>query len=183
MYADKGKSITSIKGKVFDEKNRSLSGVVVHCDDLSTATLFDGTFKFESITKGSHIVNAVLEGYKEKNEKIDLEEGDTKEIELHLERSNGTSKIWGSVLDAETAEPINQGGKIFLFLTPYNLSKSIDPVTGHYEFLNLPQGIYKIGTSILEYKDETRSATLGDEEEKRVDIYCSKREDIEPPWG
>jgi hypothetical protein len=183
MCDNNEKSSTSIKGKLFDENNRGLGGVSIQCDALSTATLFDGSFKFDSVGQGTHIVSVVLEGYAEECEKVNLDEGETKNIEFHLEKINGDSKIWGYVLDAETSTPISQGGKIFLFLYPYNISRSINPATGYYEFLNLTQGTYKLGTSILEYKDETQSVTLGNEDTKRVDFYCSKREDAEPPWG
>ncbi len=183
MVETQDKLLSSIKGKVFDERHRRVGGAVVQCDEFVKSTLFDGSYNFDSLEIGSHILKVKVEGYKTINKEVEVGEGELQEIDFSLDPETGELKIFGYVFDSKTSKPIKEGGRIHMFKSTYNTSVSINPLTGYYEFIDLPAGTYRIGTSILDYRDEEKIVTVQEGEERSENFICVKRDDLEPPWG
>lgn len=121
------------------------------------------------------MLSVQLEGYGVVEKRIETGEDEVLKIDLQLTPQTGKGKIYGYIFDAETAEHIKEGEVVFIVRHTSNLSTSLDPRTGYYEFNNLPAGNYKIGISTLNYRDEIKFINIKDAEEKREDFYCIKK--------
>ncbi|MBS7652518.1 MAG: carboxypeptidase regulatory-like domain-containing protein [Candidatus Bathyarchaeia archaeon] len=172
-----------ITGRVFDEEGRPIAGVTVTCDGEETKTLFDGSYKFDGLPIGHHIVEVAVERYKTQKHHIEiLREEETVVLDFHLEPREGDSKIFGYVLDGSTWEPIKTGGSVYMSHPSLNRYTPINPFDGYYEFTHLPPGQYTLWVSLVEYEDEMKIVEVRNGEEKREDfIINKKREEI--PWG
>lgn len=177
------KLLTSIRGRVHNELGNPIGGINLSLNNIETKTLFDGTYSFIGLSSGAHIIRIVVNGYITINKRIELNENESASVDLYLEKALGNSKIYGYVIDDEKKIPINQGGSIYLALPMYNLRKNIDPTTGYFEFLNLPEGTYNIWTSILEFEENKKTITIGENVEKEIDFYIKKKKETEPLWG
>lgn len=177
------KRTTKITGHVIDEKGRPIAGAKVVCSGMESLTLFDGTFKFEDLSPGLHIVEIRVEGYGKQQKQIDAEEGSVVSVGFQVEPETGNGRIYGYVLDDKTGEPITHGGSVHMFRPTSNRKASIDPDTGFYELINLSPGTYATWTSVLDYEEQKKTVTLEEGEEKRQDFLISKKEEEEVPWG
>ena len=173
---------TRITGHIIDEKGRAVGGATVTCNGAETKTLFDGSYKFEDLEPGSHIVEIALEGYRRQRSQIETEEGGEAVLDFHLEPEEGDAKIYGYVLDEVTSEPVKMGGSVYMYRSTSNRNIPIDPRTGYFELAHLPSGTYTIWTSILEYEDKKKTVVVKEGEERRENFLIRKAE-IEPPLG
>ena len=180
---DEVNSKSRIAGRVLEENGRPAVGATITCDGLETKTLFDGSFMFEELEAGSHVVDIFLEGYTRQARNIEVKEGEEVEVEIHLGPELGDAKIYGYVIDEETREPLKEGGSVYMFRPTSNKNSPIDPDTGYYEFAELPPGNYTIWTSILDHEEQNRSVALQDGELRREDFLVKKKEEEEVPWG
>lgn len=171
-----------ITGNVIDEKGRPVGGATVLCEGAEARTLFDGSYRFEDLAPGPHIVEIAMEGYKRQRTRIEVEEGEETVINFHLEPEAGGAKIYGYILDEVTGEPVRTGGSVYMYRPTCNRNTPIDPETGYFEFAHLPPGTYTLWTSILEYEDEKKTVTVKEGEERR-DNFNIRKADIEPPLG
>jgi len=180
---DEMEEVTKITGRVFDEKERPIAGVIVTCDGSETRTLFDGSYKFENLDSGEHTIEIGLEGYRRQIEQVETEEGEETVVDFHLKPELGGAKILGYIIDEVSGEPVKTGGSVYMLRPKSNRNVPIDPTTGYFEFNHLPPGTYTIWTSILEFEDEKRTITVQGSEEERVDLLIKKKEEREVPWG
>ncbi len=179
---DETEEVTKITGRVFDEKERPIAGVIVACDGSETRTLFDGSYKFENLDLGKHTIEIGLEGYQRQIEQIETEEGGEAVVDFHIEPEKGDTRIFGYVLEKETGEPIKTGGSVYMIRPTFNRNMPFDPETGYFEFADLPPGTYVLWTSVLEYDDEKKIVTVEEGEDRREDFFIRKGF-IEPPLG
>ena len=173
---------TRIVGYVIDEKGRPIGGAKVSCNGKETRTLFDGSYSFEELAPVPYIVEIALDGYVIQRRQIDTKEGEDAILDFNLEPETGNAMIFGYVLEEETGEPIGFGGSLYMIWPTYNRIVSIDPKTGYFEFTHLPQGVYTIWTSVLEYEDVKKTVIVKEGEDRREDFLIRKAE-IEPPLG
>jgi len=173
---------TRITGQVIDERGRPVGGATVACNGAKTKTLFNGTYKFDDLEPGPHVVEIALEGYRSQSRQVDTEEGGESIIDFHLETETGDTRIYGYVLEEETGEPIRTGGSVYMFRLTFNRNVPFDPETGFFEFADLPPGTYSLWTSVLEYDDEKKTVTVEEGEDRREDFFI-RRGFIEPPLG
>ncbi len=182
MDENASKNDLRLKGAVVDQKGRGVSGAEVFLDGEQTRTLFDGSFVFEKLVSGSYELRLKLDGYKEQNQIILLEQQDVN-IEIMMEPQFGTGKIMGYVVSQESGLPPSEGGTVLIIMPTNNKYVRINPEDGYYEFNNLAAGLYTITTSILEYEEEKEECHLAEGEEKRIDFMIKKEEEDEVPWG
>jgi len=182
MSEEEAEVQATIIGNVKNEKGRPVGGATITCNGEEARTLFDGTFIFKDLDPGGHTVMTTQEGYKSQRIKVEVGEGEEAILELTLEPEGGVSKISGYVLDDVTGEPVKAGGNIVMYRLTSNRNMSIDPMTGYYEFTDLPSGTYTIWTAILDYEDERKTVIVREGEEHRED-FTVRKADLEPPLG
>jgi hypothetical protein len=170
-----------ISGRVFEE-GRPVGGATVYCDGRETKTLFDGSYKFEGLSSGTHVITVVLEGYKTQKQIVELVREKDVKLDFHLESKRGDGKIYGYIFDEFNKEPVKTGGSVYVYRPTLNRYTSVDPISGYYEFTDLPPGLYKLWISALGYEDEMKIVAIQEGEEKRVDFIIKKRSE-EIPWG
>lgn len=173
----------SITGTVFDDRGSKLGGAIVTCNGMTTRTLFDGSYRFHSLPDGTHIVETHADGFVPGSQEIVVKKGAKAAADFRLQADTGNAAICGHVIDRESGEPIPRGGAVFMVRHISNEYASIDPMTGYFEFTNLPPGEYFIWTSVLEYQEENRSILLGRDEIHREDLHLEKVKRKEAPWG
>lgn len=173
---------TKISGCVRSTDGAMLQGAKVECHGMETRTLADGSFVFREISPGRQKVKVSLQGFKPTSKTVSIREGEEAVLDFQLSNAIGTAKIHGQVYDAESKKNIGQGGTVILILPTANKYRNIDK-DGYYEFENLPEGTYKIVTSILGYEDCEAIVTVADGETKMHNFVCKTRKTDEPPWG
>lgn len=171
-----------VGGRVLCEKGQYVGGATILCEGAETKTLFDGSYTFDGLALGPHIVEIAMEGYKIQKIRIEMEEREEAVINFHLELEVGDAKISGYVLDEVTREPARTSGSVYMYRPTCNRNTPIDPETGYFEFTHLPPGTYTLWTSNLEYNDEKKTVTVKEDGDRREDFFISKA-DIEPPLG
>ncbi|KON31542.1 hypothetical protein AC482_00290 [miscellaneous Crenarchaeota group-15 archaeon DG-45] len=171
-----------IAGQIIDEKGVPVGGVMITCDGEENRTLFDGSYKFDDLEPGPHIIEIALEGYGIQRREIEAREGGESTLDFHLEPEAGDAKIYGYVLDKVTGEPARTGGSLYMYRLTSNRSISFDPETGYFEVVHLPPGTYTLWTSVLGYEDEKKTVVVEEGDERRTDFLIRKAE-IEPPLG
>jgi hypothetical protein len=173
---------TVITGQVVDENRRPAGGLTVLCNGVSTRTLFDGSFRFEGLAPGNHIIETNLDGYTRLRVEVEVVEGEESVFDLQLIPEVGNARVYGYVFEEETREPLKTGGSMYMFRPTFNTNVPINPTTGYFEFNDLPAGTYTLWTSALEYNDVRKTITVEEGEERREDFTITKAW-IEPPLG
>jgi hypothetical protein len=179
----KGKKVTRITGRVFNEKGNPMGGGKVYCDGFETLTLFDGSFTFDDVERGLHVLRVDFQGYENQIRNVIVKEGEESTVNFDLELEVGKTKIFGYILDEGTGEPLRKSGTVFMDFFTKIRSVPIDPETGFYEFKDVSSGVYKIWTSILDFEGELKNVEVREEEEIRIDFQVSEEEKKEVPWG
>lgn len=175
-------AISKISGHVYSVDGATLKGAKIACYGMETKTLADGFFALDGLAPGTYEVRVSLQGFKSTSKAVSIQEGEEVILDFCLFKDTGTAKIHGHVYDAESKEPVEQGGTVMLILPIANKYKHIDR-DGYYKFENLPAGTYKILTSIPGYEDRDVILTVSDDEIKTQDFLCKAKEIEEPPWG
>ena len=174
-----------IAGRVLTESGGMLGAAKLRCspNNAETITLFDGTYKFEYLLPGSYTVTASLKGFQSLSKTVVLKENEVKTLDFQLSQAIGSSKIYGRVLDAETRMPANTSVTVTLVL-PHVNKYALTNREGYYEFDKLAGDTYELFAVPLDgYWEEKAVVTLGENETKKVDIYCKPKIVVEPPWG
>lgn len=174
---------SKIIGSVYDTKRKPIAGAKVDCNGKQTRTLFDGTYRFESLVPSTYTVTVTQKSFQSQRRIIELGENKIANLDFRLITNEGFGKIYGYIFDSNTGKPITSGGTMIMVLPSTNKQVPIRPKDGYYEFLKLPSGTHEVWASVLGYEDEFKIINLKKKEEKRVDFFCRKRESIEPPWG
>ena len=173
---------SKIVGCIRNQKGNALGGVKVVCDGNDTLTLFDGTYRFESLNPGIYTITVSIKGFQSQNKLITIQEDEIMTLDFYLTKALGTAKICGHVYDAETKKPIISGGTIILIQPVSNRYTHINK-NGYYEFTDLAKDIYDICVSISGYVDIKDKINVEEGETKLRDFFCNPIQIIEPPWG
>ncbi|MBS7638469.1 carboxypeptidase-like regulatory domain-containing protein [Candidatus Bathyarchaeota archaeon] len=176
------KAKCKITGHVFDEEGRPLMGVTITCDGKETKTLFDGSYQFDGLSTGRHLIEVTVERYKTQRHSVEILREEEVILDFHLEPEEGGGRIFGYVLDGSTRKPVKTGGSVYMSHPSLNRYTSINPINGYYEFAHLPPGKYTIWVSTIEYEDEIKIVEICNGEEKREDFIIKKKGE-EIPWG
>lgn len=171
-----------ISGRVYSHSGALLNGAKVTCSEFETLTLADGYYSFSHLNAGTFEVTVNLQGYQPESKTIAVTENDTALLDFSLTQAVGTATIHGHVYDDDPQERILNSGTVILVLPISNKYSPIDR-NGYYEFTNLPEGTYRLITSISEYIDNDATVSLIDGETKNYDFFCKKNQIVEPAWG
>jgi hypothetical protein len=151
--------------------------IVITCDDMSTETLYDGSFEFPQVKAGQHTVTAQVRGYKSQSKSVEVSADEGASVDFDLVEEEGTAKIYGYVYDGETGKPITQG-HLSLNLPIANKYVDIDG-KGYYEFTNLRPDTYDIWVVPRgRFEEQKVCVTLKEGEVKRQDFQITKP----PKW-
>jgi hypothetical protein len=172
----------TISGHVHSHSGALLNGATVTCSEFETLTLADGYYSFKGLNAGTFEVTVNLQGYQPESKTITVTENDTTILDFSLAQAAGAAQIHGHIFDDETQERILNTGSVILVLPISNKYSPIDD-NGYYEFAELPEGSYRLVTSIPEYHDHDATVSLNDGETKNYDFFCKKTHIVDPAWG
>lgn len=171
-----------LSGHVHSKSGAMLSGAKVACDGFETITLADGFYIFKGMISGTFEVSANLQSFQPGKKEVTITDNNAAVVDFQLSPMIGTAKISGCVYDNESSEPLMNGGSVILILPISNRYVDID-ANGHYEFVDLPAGTYKIFTSVQEFEDCEAVLDIADGESKNYDFHLKIRREVEAPMG
>jgi len=121
---------------------------------------------------GDYDITVSKDGYKDHRDQITVKSGEEKEYNVALEPEGpANSKVYGTVTDAETEEPISEAS-VYLRNSEHSYSTRTDK-EGYYE-IECHSGDYEITITKEGYKDHKGEVSVEENEEVRYDAKLER---------
>ena len=135
----------TVKGYVyFVNDSTPISGVSISCEEASTSSSGDGSYKINNVPSGTQTLSATKSDFEDYNQTVDIPQDDTLTYNIYMTSSTSAPDLYGYVyseLDGNI-----QSAKVQVA----GLSDWTD-ATGHYQIPNIPQGVYLIKVTHEDY--------------------------------
>ena len=179
---------TKIFGHVKDiDTEEAINEVKIILSSLDCNCTYDtysdteGYYIIEIEQGGNFSIKTKREGYKEINDELFIEDGDEKELNIHLEKEE-VKETWvkGYIKDKETEEPLNEVEVNIIYDDNHSYAVYSD-VEGRYKKQLEHGGDYKLIAEKEGYNSEDASVFIEKGEEKQVNFLLEK-EDSQETW-
>lgn len=151
--------LASLYGKVTDfVSGVAVPSAAVSLDSVSGATDSNGNYQFLNFSPGAYTATFSKEGYQSQTLSIALVEG-TNELNVALRPPTPTpslANLYGVVTNAVTNQPIAAATVSIMYT---DIGTTTDQ-SGHFEFLNLPIGVYVISVEASGYESFMVNVTV-----------------------
>ena len=167
----------AVFGFVNNSDDDAFEGVTVTITGVdysqSTETDADGYYEFKDLAGGEYTLTYEKDDYETQTQTVELEEGETLELETVTLEEVVKAKITGYVLNIK-GDPIESVKlKLKGIKTGYKSTSSSD-ADGHFEFDNLEADTYVLVAKKKGYKGAKQTIRLEEEEETEIEIEMKK---------
>lgn len=164
-------------GFVDDEDENPLKGVTVTIQGAdysdSAETDEDGYYEFKDLAGGEYTLTYEKDGYETQTKDVELEEGETLELETITLEEIVKGTIYGYVVDIQ-GEPIESVKLNLKGIKTGTKTKTSSDADGFFEFEDLSADTYIIFAKKKGYKKGKKTVTLEEGEEIEIEIEMKK---------